>query len=154
MKQDNYYPDMTIAPDRMNARMPEMMPERMVPGKMPETMPERMSPGKMPERMMPETMPERMMPGKMPERMMPETMPERMAPGKMQDRQMNDMMPDKACVPWEQVIKDVKIAHAYVPIQKLCTTLMPMKSLIEGTAFPELIDVYGWESKKGLRSDL
>lgn len=56
---------------------------------------------------------------------------------------------DKSCVPQETVIKDVQLACAYVPIQKLCTTFTPNKSLLAGTAFPELYDAYGWESKYG-----
>lgn len=46
------------------------------------------------------------------------------------------------CVPQETTIKDVQLANAYVPFQKLCTTYTPMRSLIEGTAFPELSDPY------------
>ncbi|MDD5017728.1 MAG: spore coat associated protein CotJA [Eubacteriales bacterium] len=57
--------------------------------------------------------------------------------------------PDNACVPQETVIKDVQLACAYVPIQKLCSTFTPMKTLMAGTAFPELYDAYGWESEYG-----
>lgn len=61
-----------------------------------------------------------------------------------QDNYYPDMAvaPDKACVPWEKVIKDVKLAHAYVPIQNFCKTYAPLKSLMEGTAFPDLVNGY------------
>lgn len=49
------------------------------------------------------------------------------------------------CVPQETEIKDVKLAHAYVPFQKLCRTFSPLESLKKGTAFPPLYDVYRWE---------
>ncbi len=48
----------------------------------------------------------------------------------------------KACVPWEQVISDVMLAHAYVPWQKLCETYKPMRGLKAGTVFPELYSPY------------
>jgi len=49
----------------------------------------------------------------------------------------------KPCVPWEQVIQDVMIAHAYVPWQNLCTLQLPMKALKCGTVFAELTNLYG-----------
>lgn len=58
-----------------------------------------------------------------------------------------DDYPDMAaqgrpCVPWEQTITGVQIAHAYVPWQRLCGTFMPMQALKAGTAFPELTGMY------------
>lgn len=49
------------------------------------------------------------------------------------------------CVPQETVIKDVKLAHAYVPFEKLCETFMPLEGLKKGTIFPPLINLYRWE---------
>ena len=49
----------------------------------------------------------------------------------------------KPCVPWEQEIKNVMIAHAYVPWQNLCTTSTPMRGLKSGTVFPDLTNLYG-----------
>ena len=57
----------------------------------------------------------------------------------------------KPCVPWEQVISNVQIAHAYVPWQKLCTTLTPMQALRRGTAFPELNGLYMHTAKEAMR---
>ena len=54
---------------------------------------------------------------------------------------------DKPCVPQETVIKNVKLANAYVPFEKMCTTYTPMRALEEGTAFPELSDPYEREDK-------
>ncbi len=60
--------------------------------------------------------------------------------------------PAGVCVPQETVINDVKLAHAYVPIQKMCATFMPLESLKKGTIFPPLVNVYGWE-RKGMGDD-
>jgi hypothetical protein len=54
------------------------------------------------------------------------------------------------CVDHETVLEDVQLAHAYVPFQKWCPTFMPMTALKKGTAFPGLVDVYGWESRHGM----
>lgn len=48
------------------------------------------------------------------------------------------------CVPQETVIKDVVLAHAYVPIQKMCATYMPLEGLKRGTIFPPLAGLYSW----------
>lgn len=57
----------------------------------------------------------------------------------------------KSCVPQETTIANVRLAHAYVPFQKFCTVMSPVKSLMEGTVFPELTDMYtaGWDPKSG-----
>ena len=55
--------------------------------------------------------------------------------------------PDGACVPQEMVIKDVQLASAYVPFEKLCMTYTPLKSLMVGTAFPPLHEAGLWESE-------
>jgi len=59
-------------------------------------------------------------------------------------RRMPDMTSEMpgVCVPQEMTITGVMLAHAYVPIQKLCTTFSPMEALRNGTAFPPLVSVY------------
>jgi hypothetical protein len=67
---------------------------------------------------------------------------------------ITDFQPDMnmpgtgSCVPQETVIKDVKLAHAYVPFQKMCATYMPLEGLIMGTIFPPLTGLYSWERKR------
>ncbi len=46
------------------------------------------------------------------------------------------------CVPQETSIECVRLAEAYVPFQKFCGTWSPVKSLLTGTAFPELFSPY------------
>ena len=46
------------------------------------------------------------------------------------------------CVPQETEITGVKLANAYVPMQRLCTTFCPLPGLMHGTIFPELVDKY------------
>jgi hypothetical protein len=53
-----------------------------------------------------------------------------------------------ACVPQETVINNVKLAHAYVPFEKLCTAFTPLMSLKNGTISPALYDVSGWDRKR------
>lgn len=60
-------------------------------------------------------------------------------------RQDNVSVMKTSCIPQETVIKDVELAHAYVPYQILCNTFTPIEALKKGTAFPPLYDVYGWE---------
>ena len=69
----------------------------------------------------------------------------------MKQNQCPDMCTpgDRACIPQETVIENVQLANAYVPWQKLCATFTPMRSLIDGTAFPELLDVYSGETRYG-----
>ena len=43
------------------------------------------------------------------------------------------------CMPFEPEIKDVTLAQAYVPIQRICTLMEPAQALLAGTVFPELI---------------
>lgn len=52
------------------------------------------------------------------------------------------------CVPQEMVIKNVRLAAAYVPYQQLCTLLSPIEALKHGTAFPELYSPYDGKAKK------
>lgn len=54
----------------------------------------------------------------------------------------------KNCVPQETYINDVKLAHAYVPRQKLCDTYTPLGSLMRGTAFPSIYDISGWDPRQ------
>ena len=51
------------------------------------------------------------------------------------------------CIPQETVIKNVRLAAAYVPYQKLCTLFTPLEALKRGTAFPELYSPYDGEDK-------
>jgi hypothetical protein len=53
------------------------------------------------------------------------------------------MAAGSACVPLETPIMNVRLAHAYVPWQRLCGTMSPLQSLKEGTIFPELTGHYG-----------
>ncbi len=46
------------------------------------------------------------------------------------------------CVPQETSIHCVLLATAYVPFQKFCGVWSPCKSLLTGTAFPELYSPY------------
>lgn len=46
------------------------------------------------------------------------------------------------CIPQEMMIKNVRLAAAYVPYQFMCSLYSPMDSLIKGTAFPELFSPY------------
>ena len=47
-----------------------------------------------------------------------------------------------ACNSIESPIRNVCLAHAYVPFQKLCRLFTPIESLMKGTAFPELFSPY------------
>lgn len=51
------------------------------------------------------------------------------------------------CIPQETVIKNVRLAAAYVPYQILCTLFSPLEALKNGTAFPELYSPYEGEDK-------
>ena len=61
----------------------------------------------------------------------------------MKENVANMMAPGSTCIPLETPIMDVRLAHAYVPWQKLCGTMSPVQSLKSGTIFPELTDQYG-----------
>lgn len=52
------------------------------------------------------------------------------------------------CIPQETTIKNVKLARAYVPYQKLCKLLYPIEALKYGTAFPELYSPYDVKKEK------
>ncbi len=66
---------------------------------------------------------------------------------------MTYVKPRETCIPQEESIHNVQLAHAYVPFQKLCDTFRPLEALRKGTIFPELYNVYGWE-RKGREDDL
>jgi hypothetical protein len=69
----------------------------------------------------------------------------------MEAKSMADNNPGvmtEPCVPQETYLDNVKLAHAYVPFQKLCDTFTPLESLKKGTAFPPLVNLYGWEAKR------
>ncbi|APC42800.1 spore coat associated protein CotJA [Clostridium estertheticum] len=52
------------------------------------------------------------------------------------------------CIPQETVIKNIRLAAAYVPYQKLCTLFSPIEALKRGTVFPELFSPYEGQDKK------
>ena len=52
------------------------------------------------------------------------------------------------CIPQETEIGGVRLAMAYVPCQKFCTTFSPNEALKRGTAFPELYSPYEGKDKK------
>jgi hypothetical protein len=56
--------------------------------------------------------------------------------------------PGYPCVPQETVIKDVLLARAYVPFQRLCSTYPAVRALCRGTLFPELFSPYRGPDKK------
>ena len=64
------------------------------------------------------------------------------------DNNNQDNCPTEKCIPQEYVIKNVRLAAAYVPIQYLCELFSPMESLCKGTVFPELYSPYVGKSKK------
>ena len=72
--------------------------------------------------------------------------PERMPAGQTNTWHSENM--NTECVDRETELRDMKLAHAYVPFQKLCPTFMPLTALKKGTIFPGLVNVYGWESKE------
>lgn len=47
-------------------------------------------------------------------------------------------MPMMNCIPQEMVIRNVRLAAAYVPWQNMCELFRPLEALKRGTAFPEL----------------
>lgn len=57
------------------------------------------------------------------------------------------------CIPQETTIKDVKLARAYVPFQKMCSIFSPIEALKRGTIFPELYSPYDSKEKKYKSSD-
>lgn len=52
------------------------------------------------------------------------------------------------CIPQETVIRNVRLAAAYIPYQKLCTIFSPLEALSKGTVFPELYSPYVGKDKK------
>ncbi|TYQ14674.1 UNVERIFIED_CONTAM: spore coat associated protein JA (CotJA) [Acetivibrio alkalicellulosi] len=46
------------------------------------------------------------------------------------------------CIPQETVLRNVRLARAYVPFQKMCSVYSPIEALEKGTAFPELYSPY------------
>ncbi len=60
----------------------------------------------------------------------------------MKENVADMMAPGSSCVPLETPIMNVRLAHAYVPWQKLCGTMTPLQSLKSGTIFPELLGHY------------
>lgn len=46
------------------------------------------------------------------------------------------------CKGFDEVIKPVSLAMAYVPKQEVCSLYSPCEALAEGTAFPELNKPY------------
>lgn len=56
------------------------------------------------------------------------------------------------CVPQETVLTNVKLAHAYVPFEKMCDVYMPIDALKRGTAFPPLHNLDMW-NKTDMRGE-
>lgn len=54
----------------------------------------------------------------------------------------------ESCIPQETTIRNVRLAAAYVPFQKMCTLFNPIEALKNGTAFPELFSPYEGKNKK------
>jgi hypothetical protein len=48
----------------------------------------------------------------------------------------------ECCISQETSIRNVRLAAAYVPFQKLCSLLSPVNALKAGTVFPELFSPY------------
>jgi hypothetical protein len=55
---------------------------------------------------------------------------------------INFPSPIDNCTPQETTIRNVRLAAAYIPYQKLCTLLSPENALKAGTIFPELFSPY------------
>lgn len=55
---------------------------------------------------------------------------------------VNKLCPPQPCIPQETVLRNLKLARAYVPFQKFCTIFSPEEGLKKGTAFPELYEPY------------
>ncbi|MBZ9615772.1 spore coat associated protein CotJA [Clostridium estertheticum] len=62
--------------------------------------------------------------------------------------QNNNVITMDNCIPQETVIKNIRLAAAYVPYQKLCTLFSPIEALKRGTVFPELFSPYEGQDKK------
>lgn len=60
----------------------------------------------------------------------------------------NSCSPKNECIPQEMVIRNVRLAAAYVPYQYLCTLFSPIEALKFGTVFPELYSPYEGKDKK------
>lgn len=56
--------------------------------------------------------------------------------------------PGGPCIPQETVLRNIRLAAAYVPFQKFCGTYPPIEGLDKGTIFPELYSPYRGEHKK------
>lgn len=56
--------------------------------------------------------------------------------------------PTDKCIPQEMEIRNVRLAAAYIPYQKLCTLLSPIEALSKGTVFPELYSPWEGKDKK------
>lgn len=56
-------------------------------------------------------------------------------------------MPMMKCIPQEMVIKNVRLAAAYVPWQNMCELFKPLEALRRGTAFPELYSPFDPKSE-------
>ena len=70
-----------------------------------------------------------------------------MVPNETKKKIVNCSIPNN-CIPQETQIRNVRLAAAYVPFQKLCTLFAPLEALKRGTAFPELYSPYDGEDKK------
>lgn len=48
----------------------------------------------------------------------------------------------------ENKYPEYKLAHAYVPYQKMCKVYEPKEAICKGTIFPELYMPYEYDKKK------
>lgn len=62
----------------------------------------------------------------------------------MYDMNCDDM---GQCIPQELVIRNVRLAAAYIPFQKMCSIFSPIEGLKKGTIFPELYSPYEKKDK-------
>ena len=62
-------------------------------------------------------------------------------------------MSSMECVTQEKVIPNVRLAHAYVPMQNMCSIFTPMVGLHKGTIFPELFSPYPRVEAKKCKKD-
>lgn len=66
----------------------------------------------------------------------------------MQEMHEMNYNPMSKCMPQENIIRNVRLATAYVPYQRLCTLFKPLEALSKGTVFPELYSPYEGKDKK------
>lgn len=66
--------------------------------------------------------------------------------GRYEDTDKRHYKREDKCIPQETVIRNVRLAAAYVPYQYLCELFSPVEALKKGTVFPELYSPYDGKS--------